>query len=63
MAFTLVGEKEQNSFAAIEALIGKEVEKAALPQFLGETPAWHPRKRSGNRNPQRKFYKRKPGRH
>jgi superfamily II DNA/RNA helicase len=63
MAFTLVGEKEQNSFAAIEELIDKEVEKAVLPQFLGETPAWHPRKKSGNRKPQRKFYNRKPGRY
>ena len=61
MAFTLVGEKEQNSFAAIETLIDKEIEKAVLPQFLGEAPAWHPRKKSGNRKPQRKFYNRKPG--
>lgn len=59
MAFTLVGEKEQNSFAAIEALIGKEVEKAALPHFLGECPAWNPRRKNTQRKPQRKFYKRK----
>lgn len=61
MAFTLVGEKEQNSFAAIEQLIGKEVEKATLPQFLGEVPAYNPRKKHGNRNNNRNFYKRRPG--
>ena len=62
MAFTLVGEKEQNSFAAIEALIGKEVEKATLPQSLGEVPVYAPRKRQGHKsNNNRKFYKRRPG--
>lgn len=61
MAFTLIGEKEQNSFAAIESLIGKEVEKAILPQFLGESPEWNPRKKSRTQKPKNKFYKRKTG--
>lgn len=62
MAFTFVGEKEQNSFASIENLIGKEVEKAAIPQSLGPTPPYNPRRRSGGGNkPKRKFYKRPPG--
>ncbi|MGN6494972.1 MAG: DEAD/DEAH box helicase [Agriterribacter sp.] len=62
MAFTIIGEKEQNSFAAIENLIGKEVEKAAIPQSLGPTPPYAPRKRSASgRNSKRKFYKRYPG--
>ncbi len=66
MAFTLVSEKEQNSFAAIEELIGKEVEKAAIPQQLGETPPYNPRRRSGGgggqRNgPRKKFFHRRPG--
>lgn len=65
MAFTLVGEKEQNSFAAIEALIDKEVEKATIPQSLGPAPLYNPRKRSasGGHHQKRKFYKRRPGQH
>ena len=31
MAYTLVGEKEQNKFASIEKLLEKEVEKAPVP--------------------------------
>jgi superfamily II DNA/RNA helicase len=65
-AYTLVGEKEQNKFAAIEQLLGKEVEKAMVPQELGETPAYHPRTRSGHsggsRRPQKKFYRGAPKR-
>jgi ATP-dependent RNA helicase RhlE len=64
MAFTLVGEREQNSFAAIEALIDKEVEKAEIPQEFGPVPPYNPRKRAGGtseRRPQRKFYHRKSG--
>ncbi|HKZ66098.1 MAG TPA: C-terminal helicase domain-containing protein, partial [Chitinophagaceae bacterium] len=64
MAFTLVGEREQNSFAAIESLIDKEVEKAEIPQEFGPVPAYNPRKRGGatsERRPQRKFYQRKSG--
>lgn len=61
MAFTFVGEREQNSFAAIESLIGKEVEKAAIPAELGVAPLYQPRQRrsgGGNRGGGRKFYKR-----
>jgi len=64
MAFTLVGEREQNSFAAIEALIGKEVEKATLPQEFGAAPPYKPRLRTsggGNGKPRRKFYNRRAG--
>ena len=66
MAFTLVGEREQNSFAAIESLIDKEVDKAEIPKELGPAPPYNPRKRtggSGGRRPQRKFYPRKSGNH
>ena len=38
MAFTLIGEKEQNKFAAIEQLLGKEVEKTEVPKELGAAP-------------------------
>ena len=64
MAFTLVGEREQNSFAAIESLIDKEVEKAEIPQEFGPAPPYNPRKRTGGtgeRRPQRKFLHRKSG--
>lgn len=57
-AYTLVGEKEQNKFAAIENLIGKEVEKGLVPQELGPVPAYSPRqKRTGGSKPHRKFYR------
>ena len=43
-AYTLVSEKEQGRFAAIEQLLGKEVEKAEVPAELGEVPAYQPRR-------------------
>ncbi|MDZ4794602.1 MAG: DEAD/DEAH box helicase [Bacteroidota bacterium] len=69
-AFTLIGEKEQNKFAAIEQLLEKEVEKAPVPKELGEAPAYHPRTRSGNPGnrgdrrggPPRKFHRGSPKR-
>ena len=64
MAFTLVGEKEQNSFAAIESLIDKEVEKAIIPEEFGPVPAYNPRRRTaraGQGAPRKKFYQRRPG--
>jgi ATP-dependent RNA helicase RhlE len=75
MAFTFIGQKEQNRFAGIEKLLGKEVEKAEVPQQLGATPSYHPRTRShgggggsqrhgrpggGNRNPRQNHYKGRP---
>ncbi len=41
-AFTLINEREQKKFASIEALIGKVVTKATVPQQLGETPKYNP---------------------
>jgi len=63
-AFTLIGEKEHNRFAAIEKLLGKEVEKIEVPKELGEAPSYNPRTRSGpgSRKPQRKFYRGAPKR-
>lgn len=46
-AYTLISEKEQKKFAAIERLLGHEVEKAAIPVELGETPAYQPNTSSG----------------
>ncbi len=60
-AFTLIGEKEQGKFAAIEQLLGKEVEKAEVPKELGAVPSYHPRtRRSGSKGPQRKFHRGAP---
>lgn len=61
IAMTLIGEKEQNSFAAIETLIGKEVEKPAIPQTFGETPVYAPRRKRRSDSSKKKFYKRRPG--
>jgi superfamily II DNA/RNA helicase len=58
MAFTLISEKEQNKFSLIEQLLGKEVEKAAVPNEFGSAPEYHPRQRGGSgKKPQRKFYR------
>lgn len=42
-AFTLISEKEQNKFAAIEELLGKPVPKAKIPAYIGEGPAYQPK--------------------
>lgn len=64
MAITLISEKEQNRFAAIERLIEKEVDKSPVPEILGAAPEYKPRTKSpsgstgsggGNK---KKFFKR-----
>lgn len=56
-AFTLISEKEQNKFAAIERLLGKEVEKAEVPKEFGPTPLYNTRLRSGGgRKPERRSF-------
>lgn len=64
IAYTLVGEKEQNKFAAIERLLQKEVEKGPVPAELGNVPAYNPRthRGGGGKRPQRKFYRGVPKR-
>ncbi len=59
MAFTLISEKEQNKFAVIEKLLGKEIEKAKLPAEFGATPTYNPRHRNstGKRPPRRTFHR------
>lgn len=67
-AITLIGEKEHNRFAAIERLLGMEVEKGQVPAEFGETPVYTPMRRkssnSGKRfkhfDKNRHFNKRKP---
>jgi ATP-dependent RNA helicase RhlE len=41
-AITFINEKDQQKFARIERLIGKEVTKMPLPQDLGEGPRYQP---------------------
>jgi superfamily II DNA/RNA helicase len=59
VAYTLVGEKEQNKFAAIERLIEREVDKGEIPAHLGAAPVYSPRTRSsaGGSKPQRRFHR------
>jgi superfamily II DNA/RNA helicase len=45
-AFTLVNEREQKKFASIEALIGKSITKAPVPEQFGETPIYNPTRHS-----------------
>jgi superfamily II DNA/RNA helicase len=57
IAYTFIGEKEQNRFAQIEDLLGHPVKKAEVPAALGETPAYHPRTFKPRRNNKpRKMY-------
>jgi ATP-dependent RNA helicase RhlE len=51
-AYTFITEKEQKKFYDIEVLLEKEITKAKVPDFLGETPAYNP-------NIRRKPYKKK----
>ncbi len=58
MAFTLISEKEQNKFAVIEQLLGKEVEKAKLPGEFGSAPLYNPRTRNNSgKRPQRRSFR------
>jgi superfamily II DNA/RNA helicase len=45
-AYTLISEMDQRKFGAIEQLIGKEVEKVPVPEFLGAAPAYDPKRKS-----------------
>jgi ATP-dependent RNA helicase RhlE len=49
-AYTFISEGEQRKFLQIEQLLGHPVTKAAVPEQLGETPAYNPQARhSGGR--------------
>ena len=41
-AITFVNERDQKRFSFIENLIGREIERVALPEVLGEGPAYEP---------------------
>jgi superfamily II DNA/RNA helicase len=46
-AITLVSEEDQRKFGDIERLLEKEIEKATVPEDLGPTPGYDPKKRMG----------------
>ena len=63
-AYTLVSVKEQRKFYSIEQLIGKEVQKMAVPESIGEQPAYSPSSSGGIRSPNRRsFYNKGSSRH
>jgi superfamily II DNA/RNA helicase len=45
-AYTLISEMDQRNFGAIEQLIGKEVDKVPVPDFLGPAPVYDPKRKS-----------------
>jgi superfamily II DNA/RNA helicase len=45
-AYTLISEMDQRKFGSIEQLIGKEVDKIPVPEFLGPAPAYDPKRKS-----------------
>ena len=49
-AITLISVKEQRKFGAIEKLLGKQVEKVAVPEALGEVPEYAPASHSSGGN-------------
>ncbi len=54
-AYTLINEREQRKFAAIEVLIGKKIDKGIIPEQLGATPAYTPSTRHENKRNFRPF--------
>lgn len=53
VAITFINPKDQQKFARIEALMGRDVDKLPVPAELGEAPAYNPeaqRKSPGNNN-------------
>jgi superfamily II DNA/RNA helicase len=45
-AYTFVNQQEQNKFSGIESLLGHPVPKGKVPEQLGNTPAYQPRRRN-----------------
>ncbi len=52
IAYTFVGEREQNKFLSIEELLGTPVPKATVPEQFGKPPLYQPRKK----NQKKRFY-------
>ena len=63
-AVTFVSERDQERWARIEAFLGIEVRRDAIPAELGEGPAYNPgkgRRRAGGKGGRKPNFKRKPG--
>lgn len=60
-AITFVNEKDQQRFSRIQTLIGSEIPRLPLPEFLGQGSAWQP-KAEGRRNGRSVASLRKPKR-
>jgi superfamily II DNA/RNA helicase len=59
-AITFINDKDQQKFARIEALIGKEIPKIPLPEGFAEAPIYNPKsKRSFNPSWKNKNFKKK----
>lgn len=59
-SITLINEKDQGKFAAIEKFLEGEVEKPAVPEALGETPEYKPRSGGGGgKGGKKPYYKKK----
>lgn len=62
-AITLVNEKDHKKLVRIESLIGREINRGAMPEQLGEAPVFKPitakKKTWTKKKPQKKNFKRK----
>lgn len=57
-AITFINEKDQKRFQSIENLIGNEITKLPLPEFLGEGPSYNPQSKKGSFHKQRGKFRR-----
>jgi superfamily II DNA/RNA helicase len=58
LAITFVNDDQQTEFKKIEDFIGKDIYKIPVPIELGETPAYHPKKKARH-SVSKKTFKRK----
>lgn len=57
-AITFISEAEQRKFAAIETLLGKQVDKIPVPDQFGASPSYSPRTHGGAKNGGNRWQKR-----
>lgn len=54
-AITFINQRDQLAFAAIEALLGQEVEKFAVPAELGAAPEYNPKAKKNSGSHRRRW--------
>ena len=59
LAITFVNDDQQTEFKKIEDFIGKDIYKIPVPIELGETPAYHPKKKARHSVSQKTFKRKK----